>query len=215
LKIVKIPVGAVAIDFLGPPSEVEVEAFSMFTLPGTQTRFTFAIRYLENLTPEECDWWLSRGMGLAVVGESRANGWTPSAGAGSADGMREVARARALNLPSGSQLWCDLEEPINTHTPMMLSDYGHAQCDVITRSGFVPSAYIGSGLNASPNELLALPYLGYWHSLSEVQNVIIGFEMVQLYPTMTLLLSTGERAVDLDIVQQDKRGRQPTMIVRD
>ena len=215
MKLVKIPVGAVGIDFLGPPSQAELAAIASYTLPGTRTGFTFAVRYLENLTLTERDAWLAADMGLVLVGESRAPGWVPSAGVGSADGMREVQRARSLGVPPATQLWCDLETPDPAHTYAMLSDYAHAQCDIINRSGCVPSAYIGSGLNASPQELLSLPYLGYWHSLSEVQNVVIGFEMVQLYPTMTLVLSTGHRDVDLDVVGQDKRGRQPTMIVRD
>ncbi len=215
MKLVTLPVGAVGFDILQPLTPTILAALNDFKIPDTQTGFAFYARYLENTTPQELAAILDTGRGVVLVGESRANGWIPSAGAGSADGMREVSRARTLLVPDGTQLWCDLEEPSQYSTPAMLSDYAGAQCDIINRSHFVPSAYIGSGLNASSSELYQLPYKGYWHSLSEVQNVaVVGTMMLQLFPTVTLPLSTGPLGVDINIVQQDKHGRLPTMIVK-
>jgi hypothetical protein len=215
LKIVSCPVGAVGCDMLTPLTAYTALALANYTLPGTQTKITFVVRYLENLTVQEIVTLHAADLGVQLVGESRAPGWMPTAALGSADGLRVVTKARGLAIPSGAEIWCDLETPIVSATHADIALYSKAHCDVVNAS-YDDGGYVGSGLPSTPLELYLLPFHGYWHSLSNVQPVAnVDYKQIQLFPSITLLLPTGPLAVDLNVSQQDKRGRLPTMLVRD
>lgn len=212
MKVVDIPLGAVGCDMLTPLGPSVASSLSSFILPGTRTGFTFVVRYFENITAGELAGILATGLGCALVGESRANGWIPNAGEGSADALRVVAKARALGVPQGMVLWCDLEGVGGTTQDLL--DYCHAWCDVIMRAGYLPGAYVGDSVPLTPAQLYLLPFVRYWHSLSMVQNVATaGYCMYQLYPTTTLALPSGPLQVDLDVVCHDYKGRVPTMLI--
>jgi hypothetical protein len=212
MKVTNVPVGAVLADMLSPLSPQIAFALSSFVLPGTRTRLTGVIRYCENITSSELAAILSTGLGVMLVGESRANGWIPSSILGSADGLREVTKSRALGIPSGITIGCDLEGIGGTDQETI--DYCKAWCDVVRQAGNVEMAYVGAGVPLTAEQLYQLPFHRYWHSLSEVSNVAgVGYCMTQLFPTLNLGLPTGALAVDLDVVQQDKRGRLPTMVI--
>jgi hypothetical protein len=218
MKVVKASVGAVFCDMLSPLSVHTALALADFTFPGTKTKPTGVIRYLENLTPQEFASNLAAGLAMMLVGESPPNYWIPSIQKGTSDGRRQVALARALDVPQGqgAEIWIDLETPALDTTALQIADYSKADCQEILSAGIDPGGYIGEGIPLSPEQLYLLPFLGYWHSLSNVQPVAnVDYKMIQLFPTQTLQLMTGPLLVDLNIVQQDKRGRLPTMIVAD
>jgi Domain of unknown function (DUF1906) len=212
VKVVDIPPGAMGADMLTPLSPSVAFALYSFVLPGTRTQLTFIVRYLENLTASELAGDLASGLGVALVSESRANGWLPNAGEGSADALRAVTKARALGVDPGMVLFCDLEGM--SGTAQDTTDYCIAWCDVVSRAGYIPGAYIGDSVPLTAQQLYLLPFQRYWHSLSMVQNVATaGYTMFQGFPTMNLGLSTGALAVDLDVVFRDYKGRVPTMLV--
>lgn len=212
MKVVNVPCGAVLADMLSPLTPQIAFALSSFVLPGTRTRLTGVIRYCENITPSELAGILSTGLGVTLVGESRANGWIPSAISGSADGLREVTKVRSLGIPNGITIGCDLEGIGGTAQDTI--DYCRAWCDVVQPAQDIAMAYVGEDVPLTAEQLYQLPFTRYWHSLSEVSNVSnVGYCLIQLFPTLNLGLPTGALAVDLDVVQQDKRGRVPTMVV--
>jgi hypothetical protein len=216
MRIVPASVGAVFCDMLTPLSVHMALALADFTFPGTKTKPTGVIRYLENLTPQELASNLASGLAVMLVGEAPPNYWAPSAQRGTLDGQRQVARAKALSIPQGqgAEIWVDLEVPAPDTTALQIADYSKADCQEILSAGFDPGGYVGEGIPLSPEQLYLLPFLGYWHSLSNVQPVAnVDYKMIQLFPTQALQLMTGSLSVDLNIVQRDKRLRLPTMIV--
>jgi hypothetical protein len=198
VRLVEIPPGSVGCDFLSPLSRAEIAALAATTLPGTRTRLTFVERYLENLTVVELAGYHDEGLIVTFVGESRPNGYLPTAADGLLDGQREVARARALGVPLGPHIGCDLEGMAGTAADTQA--YARAWCSVVQPAGLRASCYEGAGV----------PLTGYWRSLSNVQPVAnVDYFMVQGFPTLTLPLPTGPLAVDLDFVCRDKRMRLP------
>jgi len=213
MRVATAPVGAVFADMLSPLTQAQAIALSDYTIPGTRTGLTGVSRYLENLSAQELAWVLSAGLAVMLVGESRPNGWLPSAGLGAADGMRELRLARALgaDLP-GMTIGCDLEGM--SGGPQETIDYSKAWCGVIQPAHLIAMGYNGSGVPLTPQGLYQLPFTRYWKSLSNVGPVAnVDYCMLQLYPTLTLTLPTGMLDVDLDVVQEDKLSRLPTMLV--
>lgn len=201
---------------LTPLTVYTAVALAGFTLPGTQTKPHFVCRYIENMTVQEIAILHSVDLGIVLVSEAHpALQWDPTATLGGADGLRVVTKCRGLAIPSGADVWCDLESPIVTATNDDITHYAKGWCDVVNAS-LKGKGYVGAGLPSSPQQLYQMPYQGYWHSLSNVQPVAnVDYQMIQLFPSITLQLPTGPLEVDLNVVQQDKRGRLPTMLVRD
>lgn len=215
MKWVSCPMGAVGCDMLTPLTSYTAVALAGYALPGTKTGIAFVGRYLENLTAQEIAICHSVDLGIVLIGEAHpAEQWTPTATLGSADGLRLVTKTRGLSIPGGGRIWCDLETPIATATSADVALYAKGWCDVVNAS-FDGGGYVGAGIPCTPQQLYLLPFHGYWHSLSNVQPVAnVDYQQIQLFPTTTLQLPTGPLEVDLNIVQQDKRGRLPTMLVR-
>jgi hypothetical protein len=70
---------------------------------------TFVVRYLGSVTPEEIVAITSAGVGVSLVTFSRAPGWMPTAALGASDGATDVARLKALGVPTEMVVWIDLE----------------------------------------------------------------------------------------------------------
>lgn len=214
MRVVEIPFGAVGIDCLTPITPAVAREIAAYVLPGTRTGITFVERYLENLTPAELDGLFAADLGVAFVGEGRIGGWDAVTGA--ADAGRELSRARVLGLPARSSpllsIGCDLEGMVNC-TPQNATAYGMAWARLIGRAAFAPEGYVGDSVPLSPIQLYELPFVGYWRSLSDVQQVSVAdFDKYQMYPTQELQLASGPFAADVNIVCRDKKMRLPTMV---
>lgn len=215
MRVAEIPFGAVGIDCLSPISAEVAKEIAAHVLPGTRTGVTFAFRYLENLTAEELDGLLAAGLGVAFVGEGRVEGWDAQSGA--ADAERELARAEALRLPASASplltLACDLEGMAGC-TPEQAGAYGAAWARSIIARGFAPEVYVGDEVPLSPMALYELPFVGYWRSLSNVQQISVAdFGVYQAYPTQQLALPSGRFAADCNFVVRDKKMRLPSMVL--
>jgi hypothetical protein len=215
MRVTEIPFGSVGIDCLSPISPAVAKEIAAYVLPGTKTGITFVERYLENLTAAELEGLFAADLGVALVGEGRVSGWDAASGA--ADAERELARARALELPAGSSpllsIGCDLEAMENC-TVADATAYGSAWGQLIVRAAFAPEGYVGDGVPLSPVQLYELPFVHYWRSLSNVQQVAVAdFGKFQLFPTQTLRLASGPFAADVNFVCRDKKLRLPSMVL--
>jgi hypothetical protein len=215
MRVVEIPFGSVGIDCLSPIAPAVAKEIAAYRLPGTRTGITFVERYLENLTVGELDGLFAADLGVAFVGEGRVSGW--DAATGLVDAERELGRAQLLKLPAGSSplltIGCDLEGMVNC-TPQNATAYGMAWGNRIARAAFASEGYIGDGVPLSPIELYHLPFVGYWRSLSNVQQIAVAdFAKFQGYPTQTLHLASGPFEVDCNFVVRDKKLRLPKMVV--
>lgn len=209
LKLADVPVGALLVDALSPMTPVGARILRSLGVRGW-------LGYLGPTTRAALEAGLSEGLGYMPVSECRhALGWVPSAALGAADGALARRQARELGLPPGVSTWCDLEG-MALGTIVGTTSYSSAWVLSAEPDGDVPGGYVGAGVELLPQDLYLLPFRGYWRSCSIVPNVaLVDYQIYQLYPPdLTELF--GEAlpfAVDLDVVQRDKRGRAPKWVV--
>lgn len=212
MRAVEVPFGAVMLDMLTPLTPEFLKQMRGLVLPGTRTGVTVIGRYLENLTVAESDNILAEGYLILPIGESRPNGYIPSAGEGTVDGSREVSKARALSYPTPVHIVCDLEGMGGTAQNSI--DYADAWAENVQAPGYGAIAYVGAGVPLSPSQLYFLQETLYWHSLSSVQEVATcDYAMIQGYPTQTLYLPGGYvLPADVSFIYRDKKGRGPIAV---
>jgi len=214
VDVVAAPFGAIMLDCLQPLTQAVLDALAPpYSLPKTNTGITLFGRYAENLTAPELALILGHParFGLILIGESRANGYVPSASQGAQDGAREVAKRKALGLPAGGAIVWDAEGMGGTAADTRAS--GDAYAQQVQAAGDQCIAYVGDGVPLTPGGLYALLETLYWHSLSNVQQVATAdYAMLQAYPTQLLDLgAAGVRAFDVSLIYRDKRSRAPMM----
>lgn len=169
----------------------------------------FAVRYLGSLTADEADAIL--GAGLALM---------PVTYAGVFDGGAAVYSARVAGIAPGTTVWLDLEaqkiQAINTWTAVEITLKVNAWAKAVRAGGFDAGLYVGAGAMLTSGELYRLAVDRYWHSLSRVVDRLgniaepdCGWSMYQLYPSKPV----AGVLVDVNVVQEDFRGRVPTWTV--
>lgn len=215
MRVVEIPFGAVGIDCLEPITPAVAKEIAAYVLPGTRTGITFVERYPQNTTVDEIDGLFAVDLGVAFVGEGRVSGW--NAATGTVDAQALLALAKKLGLPTGAtpllSLGCDLEGMVNC-TALDAMAYGDNWGNTVIGGGFQPEGYIGDSVPLTPAQLYARPFVGYWRSLSNVQQVAVAdYNKFQGFPTQTLALASGGFEADCNFVVRDKKGRLPTMVV--
>jgi hypothetical protein len=175
----------------------------------------FAVRYLGSLSTGERNVILDAGLALMPVTYCRAPGWVPSGTMGYGDGHESVTHLRAAGIPQGVTVWRDLEGPGGS--PSNVIEYVNAWCEPVRQAGYDPGLYVGYDCHLTGAQLTELAVDRYWHSLSRVADNLgrtseptCGWCMHQLYPTCP---SWHGYNVDLNVVQQDYRGRLPYWVV--
>lgn len=169
------------------------------------------IGYLGLVTPAMLAGIFDAGLGFIPVSfDDHAEGWTPTAAMGTAEGGLARRRARALGLLPGISTCCDLEGMGGKDTDT--ENYAVTWCASASPDGDIPTAYVGAGIPLNPQQLYELPFKGYMRSCSEVPNIAVcGYQLIQLFPP-NLTAVNGVKMpwpVDVDVTQQDKRGRAP------
>jgi hypothetical protein len=87
-----------------------------------------------------------------------------------------------------------------------LGAYVNAWAQAMKSGGYDPGLYVGSGTPLDGTQLYALSVDRYWKSLSQVSEPTCGWSMIQLYPETTI----AGVLVDVDVIQQDYKGRVPS-----
>ncbi len=173
-----------------------------------QAGISFVVRYLGAISQAERDNILAAGLALSVVTYSRAEGWLPTSGMGTADGETDLAHLAAAGIPVGATVWIDLEGCGGAASAAM--EWVNERAAVLAEGGYDVGLYVGSFQPLSAEQLYAIPTVDrYWRSLSSgVPEPACGWSMIQLWPTTTI----GGTEVDVDVVQQDHKGRLPLII---
>lgn len=134
--------------------------------------------------------------------------------AGHYDGAIAVAQCRALGLPAGTTVWLDLEGQEAFGEGAGITPKLAAWATTVKAAGFVPGLYVGVPQPLMSAELFALPFERYWRGQGSIRDRFnalaeptCGWSMVQAYPQH---MRAGV-LVDDDMVQQDYRGRVPTV----
>ncbi len=166
-----------------------------------QAGYEFVGRYLDSLTLAELAGILGADLGLIGIRYAHAAGWVPSGSLGATDGAVTVNKARALGLPAGMAIACDLEGCARTSAPTDVESYLGAWQAAVTGAGYVAMLYVGFEAVLSGVQLAALPgFTHYWRSCSAVPEPQVGYCLLQLRPGNLQVLGLQ---VDVDVVEAD------------
>lgn len=164
------------------------------------------VRYLDNLTAGELQGLLAAGLKVGFVSSCRRTGWIPSKSMGQSDGASALARLRALAIPVGPHAQADCEGMGGTGQGLI--DYLNGRGSVIKAAQYRHAEYEGWGHKTNP--YASIDTNGYWAAMAIAEpRPACGWFMVQLMPGNQ---SRCGVVVDLNIVQQDSRGRVPYFV---
>ena len=172
-----------------------------------RARFAFAWRYLPNLGAEELA--ALTGAGFPVL--------TLSGYALDFDGPLAVARARALQIPTGATLWCDVEglDAATPIAPLMASI--NAWAGAVEKAGYIAGGYFADRTLLTSAEMYGLAITRYARGAARIvdRNGALaqpscGFCIEQLRPVNAPF---GGTRVDFDASTADFFGRVATATI--
>jgi hypothetical protein len=181
-RVVAAPSGAHGFDSASVLSAQTARAMN-------QSGFQFCIRYLSRLSPQgrgdlsntEAKGILDGGLALMAVQHVSKPGWVPNATLGRQYGQGAVANAQSVGLPTGLNVWLDLEgiNPSVSHDDVI--QYCNTWFDEVAGAGYETGVYVGYRCILSPDELFwRLKTTHYWRSGSQVPDIPQrGYQLVQ------------------------------------
>lgn len=133
------------------------------------------------------------------------------------DGPTTVRELSLLGLPPGVTVWLDVES-VEALNPIALQAKINAWAGAVIAAGYMPGLYVGPGSVLTSFELYRLRVVRYWRCGARILDRSgqlaepgCGFCMDQLFPSIT----TGGLWTDLDVVQEDFRGRLPVFTTQE
>jgi hypothetical protein len=173
--------------------------------------YTFCIRYVPrtavlaagNLTNSEALAILNAGLALMPVQHVALPGWQPNTNLGTAYGnFAANYAAQVVNLPSGVNVWCDLEEVAGSATTADVIGYCQAWYTAVHTAGYVPGLYVGWNPGLTPDQLYNnTSFQHYWQAYNGTGVSGRGFQLLQ--KTQKKL---GTIDYDPDVTQVDNEG---------
>jgi hypothetical protein len=185
------------VDCLSLPDEATAAAFYA-------SGYRFFGLYLEVLTDAARDAVFNAGMGILPITLARTKEpLTPELGRQM--GGDTVTRAMARHIPMSVHIVLDLESPMEGSD--VIGDLNEA-AGVIDRAAYQSMLYVGAPQPLTAVELYALKPDRYWRSISRVPEPACGWSCLQLTPGNQTIHG---HLVDVDVIQQDYRGRVPVL----
>lgn len=158
---------------------------------------------LDDLSEAEGNLILGAGLALMVVQHVAATGWVPTEALGQAYGAKAAEFSRAAGLPSGVNVWLDLED-IPRGTPHAdICAYSNAWFAQVKAAGYVPGVYVGFNVWLSPDELFFnLTTQHYWRADGRIPDVSHrGYQLFQH------VVKTGPKTeLDKNVAKPDALG---------
>jgi hypothetical protein len=131
--------------------------------------YRFCVRYVGrvsmasyDLTTSEANDILNAGLALMVVQHVLDPGWSPTQSLGAEYGANAAAFSQQIGVPSGVNVWCDLEGVSTSASASDVTAYCTAWYDAVESAGYVPGLYVGWEPGLSGSELYDLPFNHYW-----------------------------------------------------
>jgi hypothetical protein len=188
------------------PGRVGFDTFDVVTRPQLapladwKARFSFAARYLDNLTRGELEA-LCSSVG-PVLPVTFADHFSPD---------EAIARATALGIPKGCHLWLDVEGlAASTNIPTLIAEI-NAWANKIKLAGWLPGAYFADRTLLTSAEMYALAIVGYWRGAARIMDRFgalaepsCGWMLEQLTPANHPF---GGTLIDFDVSRTDFHGR--------
>lgn len=186
-----------------------------------QGGYAFCLRYLSlgnvqkngDLSYQEANNILNAGLALSAVQHVLKAGWSPTTQLGTEYGTNAANNAKSIGLPSGMNLWLDLEGVNPATSDQDIIAYCNAWYDSVFSAGFVPGIYIGAGCGLSGSQLYYnLKFQHYWKSVSNVPDVPNrGYQMVQGF-VQDKVFGVG---IDSDVTMNDATGGSVLWLKKD
>lgn len=173
--------------------------------------YTFCIRYIPrtpdlvrgNLSNAEALHILNAGLALMAVQHVAQPGWQPSASLGTQYGNYAGVYAKEIvGLPSGVNIWLDMEEVAQSAPEADVIAYCQAWYNAVNEAGYTPGVYVGYGPGLNPQQLYAkLSFKHYWRAYNGPTVATRGYQLIQ--KTQKNIAST---VIDPNITQNDELG---------
>jgi hypothetical protein len=180
-----------------------------------------AFRYANNLRLSELVMATDAGLGIGIVGESRPPGWNPTQATGQQDANVFLDRVHGvLALPTGLTLFDDIETPNSAADSNDLIAHVDNCSLALAQAGDIPGVYVGADALLSSYEWGVRPNIhAYWKAASLIvdRNGFLvepqprGWQIIQALP-LDMELSAAGPQVDIDLIQQDRRGSSPKVV---
>lgn len=174
--------------------------------------FAFCIRYLSRTAPRaegdlsatEAEDILGGGLSLMAIQHASRARWIPTAALGAQYGQAARENAQSVGLPSGMNIWLDLEGVRAGVAGEEVIAYCNAWFDAVTTAKYRPGIYIGSECGLSDHELFwRLKTQHYWRSGSQIPDVPHrGYQIIQrISPAPDIVNGI---AIDRDVSLKDE-----------
>lgn len=204
------PEGAKGFDANTPVSPA---AARQFFLRG----YRFCVRYVGrltmnagDLTSAEAQGIVSAGLGLMVVQHVQSeSGWSPTGALGTTYGVNAAAFARQAGIPSGVNVWLDLEGVAQGTAATDVTAYCGNWYRSVLDGGYLPGIYVGWRPGLSGQQLYALPFQHYWgaYNVDGDTTPSCGWCLKQSPASGGTIAGIGPDAYDDDITRTDQAGR--------
>jgi hypothetical protein len=162
--VAPLPAGAKGFDTTAALDAATVAAFR-------KRGYDFVVRYIRrdkghiyDLTAAEVETILAGDLALSVVQYvESANSWTPSQEKGAQFGKTAADSCKAIGLPNGMTVWCDLEGVALGVDAKIVVGYCRAWYLQLANAGYAPGLYIGwHSVLSGPDFYRELPFTRYW-----------------------------------------------------
>ncbi len=174
----------------------------------------FVVRYIPrgagtnkggDLSNAEAHTILNSGLALMVVQHVANEGWSPDEALGTSYGSYAASYCKEVGLPSGVNVWLDLEGVNPNAAKYDVISYCNAWYNEVNAAGYVPGIYIGWQVIINNQDAYNLPFAHYWAAYNaDVVPAIRGYQLKQ-----GLQIKIGGVMVDPDTIHLDGKGGVP------
>lgn len=193
--------------------------------------YSFVVRYVRRSTRHDYDLSVSElvgllqsGLAVMVVQHVAAEGWHPTGNLGASYGAIAAEEARAVGIPPGVAVWCDLEgvggqdEHGEKTDARDVVSFCNSWFDAVKGAGYDPGLYVGFGCVLTGQELYyKLRFRRYWSAYNLNRDnfpAVRGVCMKQgPYPPPSERVPGVPFEYDTDVVQRDAFNNLPTAIL--
>lgn len=187
--------------------------------------YSFVVRYVRRSTKHDYDLSVSElvgllqsGLAVMVVQHVAAEGWHPTGNLGSSYGAIAAEEARAVGVPPGVAVWCDLEGVDPHADPRDVIAFCNAWFDSVKGAGYDPGLYVGFGCVLTGEQLYyKLKFRRYWSAYNLNRDSFPAVRGVCMrqgpYPPASERVVGAGFEYDTDVVQHDGFNNLPTAIL--
>lgn len=187
--------------------------------------YKFVVRYVRRSTKHDYDLSVSElvgllqaGLAVMVVQHVAAEGWMPTETLGRSYGAIAAEEARAVGIPQGVTIWCDLEGVLDAAAPASIIRFCNAWYDAVRVAGFDAGLYVGYGCGLTSRQLYySLRFRRFWSAYNLNADSIPAVRGVCMkqgpYPPPAERIPGVPFEYDEDEIQRDHLNNLPSALL--